>query len=275
MDDGSDARALSVMPHEVSGDAGGIPIVLVPGGLSGWVSWKPHADVLSRRHRVVRVQLLNMAYAEKGLAPAPGYTLRSESDALRETLDGLGVGRIHLVGWSHGGAVSLDFALNHPDRLSTLTLIEPAAYWVGLEQGQFREEVAQFEALFKSFHDPPTDDDLAGFLRMNHLVPPGSDPRQSPRWSVWSSMKTSLLSLHTVTEHKDRVERLAILRGIPILLVRGRESTGFNHGGVELIANRIGANARLLELPDGHASHIVAQDQFIAALEDLISQSDR
>ncbi len=58
------------------------------------------------------------------------------------------------------------------------------------------------------------------------------------------------------------------------MLVRGKDSTGFNHGGADLLAQGIGVkgNVRMLSLPDGHACHIVAQDQFIAALEELISK---
>lgn len=261
------------LPYEVSGDGHDPPIVLVPGGLSGWVSWKPHAEVLSRRHKVVRVQLLNMFFAESGRTPGPEYTLRTESEALKNTLDALGVERLNLVGWSHGGAVALDFALNHTDQLSTLTLIEPAAYWVGLSQGKYREEVEEFAALFKSFSDPPTDEDLIGFLNLNHLVPPGMNPRETPRWPVWSAMKMSLLSLNTVLEHRDSIERLRKLRDVPMLLVKGKESVGFNFDGVDLIAKTSGANARMLVLPDGHASHIVAQDQFIAAFEEFLRGS--
>ena len=48
------------MPYYAQGVDDGWPaIVLVPGGLSGWASWKPHAEILSKRHRVIRVQLLN------------------------------------------------------------------------------------------------------------------------------------------------------------------------------------------------------------------------
>ena len=59
----------ALMPFEKSGPESPFPIVLVPGGLSGWVSWKPHAEVLSKNFRVVRVQLLNMAAAEKNQTP--------------------------------------------------------------------------------------------------------------------------------------------------------------------------------------------------------------
>jgi len=62
----------ALMPFEITGPDRPFPIVLVPGALSGWVSWKPHAEVLSRDYRVVRVQLLNMAAAERNQAPGGG-----------------------------------------------------------------------------------------------------------------------------------------------------------------------------------------------------------
>jgi pimeloyl-ACP methyl ester carboxylesterase len=261
----------ALMPFEVSGPEKGIPIVLVPGGLSGWISWKPHAEVLSKDFRVVRVQLLNMASAEKQQSPGAGYSLRKESEALKNTLDKLGLRKVNLVGWSHGGEVSLDFALNNPDRIVTLTLIEPAAYWVARAYGKFEEEEREFRNLFKEFHDPPTEEDVIYFLRMNGLVPPGVDPRSMPRWPVWNSLKTALLSLHTVVEHTDDEARLQLLRGKPVLLVKGKDSVGGNAGIVDLLSKALGPNSKVITLPDGHASHIVAQDQFIAELKQFIA----
>ncbi len=262
---------MSELPFEISGSNVGTPIVLVPGGLSGWVSWQPHAEVLSRNHRVLRVQLLNMAAAEKQQTPPKDYSLRSESAALKNTLDKLEIDKIHLVGWSHGGEVSLDFALDNPEFTETLTLIEPAAWWVARAHGKFKEEEQRFRRLFESFHSPPTEEDLIGFLNMNGLVPAGVDPRQMPRWTVWNGLKTSLLSLHTVFEHSDNLERLQRIRDKPILLVKGKDSTRDNAGIVDLLANDLGKNSQVLILPDGHASHIVAKEQFISALEKFIA----
>ena len=50
--------------YEVIGQ--GEPIVLVPGGLSGWLSWIPHAERLSKERTVVRVQLRSIELAEAG-----------------------------------------------------------------------------------------------------------------------------------------------------------------------------------------------------------------
>jgi pimeloyl-ACP methyl ester carboxylesterase len=262
--------SILLLPYDTSGPESPVPIVLVPGGLSGWISWKPHADVLSKNYRVVRVQLLNMAAAEKHQAPEEGYSLRSESEALKNTLDKLGIQRVNLVGWSHGGEVSLDFALNYSERIATLTLIEPAAYWVARAYCEFEREEREFRELFGSFHNPPTEEDLISFLRLNGLVPPGVDPKNTPRWPVWNELKTVLLSLHTVFEHSDDLARLQLLHNKPVFLVKGKESTKENQGIVDLLSKAFGQNSRVLILPDGHACHIVAQDQFIKELEQFI-----
>ncbi len=258
---------MAELPYELSGPEGGVPIVLIPGGLSGWISWKPHAEILAKDHRVIRVQLLNMAAAEENRSPELGYSLRSESDALKNTLEKLGFERINLVGWSHGGEVSLDFALNYPENIVSLTLIEPAAYWVARAKGKYQTELRQFSQLFTTFHSPPTEEDLAAFLKMNGLVPPGVDPKQMPRWPVWNRLKAALLSLHTVIEHDDDLARLKRISDKPILLVKGKDSTPENVGIVDLLAAEFAQNARTLVLPDGHACHIVAQDQFISELK--------
>jgi pimeloyl-ACP methyl ester carboxylesterase len=37
---------------------------------------------------------------------------------------------VHLVGWSNGGRMALDFALAHVGRVRSLTMIEPSAPWL-------------------------------------------------------------------------------------------------------------------------------------------------
>jgi len=68
----------------------------------------------------------------------------------------------------------------------------------------------------------------------------------------------------------DDLARLHLLRGKPVLLVKGKDSTGFNFGIADLLSDAIGPSSKTIILPDGHACHIVAQDQFIAELLKLV-----
>jgi hypothetical protein len=63
-----------VLIHEVKGD--GERVVLVPGGLTGWVSWVPHAERLSASYRTIRVQPI---HNELGSISPPSSTSRVSS----------------------------------------------------------------------------------------------------------------------------------------------------------------------------------------------------
>jgi len=61
-----------MLTHEVKGE--GDPVVLVPGGLTGWVSWVPHAERLSARWRTIRVQPIHNELGSAGHPGDPSYT---------------------------------------------------------------------------------------------------------------------------------------------------------------------------------------------------------
>src|SRR5919199_1347045 len=58
--------------------------------------------------------------------PGTGYTLAQRAADLRAFAAALGLDRFHLVGHSLGGAVALQFALDDPTPMRTLTLLDPA-----------------------------------------------------------------------------------------------------------------------------------------------------
>lgn len=161
-------RALT---HEIEGD--GDPVVLVPGGLTGWVSWIPHAERLSARWTTVRVQPIHSELGSAGQLGDPDYTVETERESLRMTLDDLGIETAHFAGWSAGGKALIEFALAYPTRLRTLTLIEPGAYWILEQLGDADLDVQRTNAfLHELFGKDVTEDDLAAFLEVfeKHLA---------------------------------------------------------------------------------------------------------
>lgn len=114
-----------VLEHDQAG-SGEPPIVLLPGGLTGWEGWLPLVPALFANRRVVRVQpIANERMV--GRIGNKAYDTDLERESLALTLDSIGIEEMHLVGWSNGGRMALDFALAFPKRIRTLTAIEPAA----------------------------------------------------------------------------------------------------------------------------------------------------
>jgi pimeloyl-ACP methyl ester carboxylesterase len=113
----------------------GPPLVMLGGGIRGAAEFAPHAATLARNSRVIRIQTQNIASVEAGVPLPPKYSVKAESRALYESLDRLGIlTTVDLVGHSFGALVALDFALDHPDRIRSLTLAEPPAF------GQFQSQ---------------------------------------------------------------------------------------------------------------------------------------
>jgi pimeloyl-ACP methyl ester carboxylesterase len=66
----------------------------------------------------------------------------------RELLRHLGVGRAHVVGHSYGGAVALQLALDAPDIVHSLALLEPALA-VGESAQGYRDAIARGEQRYR------------------------------------------------------------------------------------------------------------------------------
>lgn len=260
----------TVLLHEVKGQ--GEPVVLVPGGLSGWLSWIPHAERLSKERMVVRVQLRSIELAEAGEPFPEDYGVLTEREALHATVNELGLDTFDLAGWSHGGLVSLAFALEYPDRVRTLTLIEPEAPWILRETGHAGGTLAGNEAYDRSFTGREiTVDDLKDFLVRAGLGEPGDDFESLPQWPVWVRNRQVLSIFGTIHDYTDSLDRLRAL-DIPVLAVKGTDTTEQDAAAVDDLAAMV-PRGRLLELAGGHASHIENIDRFLEELETHIAVS--
>lgn len=79
------------------------------------------APVLAAHFHVVLYDLKSHGMSER--SPG-GYDLDTMSDDLLALIDGLGLGRVHLVGYSFGALISLKTAMRFPERINGLAMIE-------------------------------------------------------------------------------------------------------------------------------------------------------
>ena len=163
------------------------------------------AEALSPTVRVITKDL--ECFAE---APPDTYTLESEMDGLIRTTEAAGIDRFHLLGYSVGGSLALVFALAHPDRITSLTLIEPA--WIGnaIEsetEAKFLSDLdhvmevpppARGPALFAAV-EPPFD----GAGPVASLSPPAWLSDRAARFEfIWSALRNTSLNLAALRNFK-------------------------------------------------------------------------
>jgi pimeloyl-ACP methyl ester carboxylesterase len=100
----------------------GEPVLLISGLGAGRDAWALQAPALAARFRVITYD--NRDTGETG--PTPGtrfYRMPQLAGDAAELLDTLGIERAHIVGAGMGGAIAQELAINHPERVSSVTII--------------------------------------------------------------------------------------------------------------------------------------------------------
>jgi pimeloyl-ACP methyl ester carboxylesterase len=119
-------RRLNGTDLDVLDEGAGIAVVFSHGGASDLRYWEPQRVPFATRHRFV-------AYSQRGRgrsAAVPDGTDSAETNALDlvALIRSVGPERVHLLGFS--SVVALRAALQAPELLRTLTVIEPNAPWL-------------------------------------------------------------------------------------------------------------------------------------------------
>jgi 2-hydroxy-6-oxonona-2,4-dienedioate hydrolase len=104
-------------------DAGeGPALVLIHGsgpGATGWTNFSPNIAALAQDFRVIALDLPGWGKSDP-LDPAQKPFITAGVEAVVQLLDALGIDRTAVMGNSLGGAIALEFAARHGDRLTHL-----------------------------------------------------------------------------------------------------------------------------------------------------------
>ncbi|WP_419703705.1 alpha/beta fold hydrolase [Promicromonospora sp. NFX87] len=113
-------RAYAWIPE---GQPDGVPVVLLPGRSSAAPMWGDNLPHYIEHRTVYAFDVIGDTGMSQQTVP-----MRDVGDAARwvdEAMAGLGLDRVHLVGHSQGGGLAAAVAVRYPDRLASLTLLEP------------------------------------------------------------------------------------------------------------------------------------------------------
>lgn len=121
----------SSLAHDVLG--AGHPFVLLHADSLDRRFWDFQLDAFSSRFRVVRYDLRN-----HGRSPRFSGLYDGDRD-LAGLLDTLSIAAAHLLGTGSGANIALEFALNHPHRVTALVLVGSAFTWNFPSPGEWSE----------------------------------------------------------------------------------------------------------------------------------------
>ena len=115
----------------------GPPVVLVHGCCADRRAWVPHAGPIARDYRVVTFDQRYWgpaAWADRG----EKFSGETQIEDLAAFVRGLGLGPVHLVGWSLSGTAVLGVAVRHPELVKSLFLYEPSVAGVVTEAADLK-----------------------------------------------------------------------------------------------------------------------------------------
>jgi 2-succinyl-6-hydroxy-2,4-cyclohexadiene-1-carboxylate synthase len=257
---------------------GGRPFVLVHGFTGSRKDFAPSLPDLADLGRTLAPALRGHADGYHAHDPA-AYTLEAAAADLVAWLDALGLDRVDLLGHSMGGFVAERIALEHPERVASLVLMDTAGramrwmdadlFEVGGRIAVERGVAALHEILRERAADDPTRT--------------AADRRREAQWGperFWAWRRERFVGMdphavapfgRAIAEHPDWLERLGAIR-CPTLVLVGEEDGPFLECAEELVRAIPGAEHAVI--PEaGHQPQVENPGPWTRALRDHLERA--
>jgi pimeloyl-ACP methyl ester carboxylesterase len=249
------ARLIAANGVELCAEAFGDPadpaILLIHGTGSTMLSWDERlcARLAAAGRFVVRYDWRDAGRSTTYEAGHPPYTLRDlVADAIA-LLDAFGIERAHLVGMSGGAAIAQLAALDHPERVASLTLASASPVLAGGEAGDLPPPTV-------AYAEPPRDDWVEYLVAAERPYSPHFDEAAARALAARvveraRDIEASVTNPYLVEAGPSWRARLGAIAA-PTLVTHGREDPMFPFAHAEALAREI-PGAQLLALDDtGH-----------------------
>lgn len=218
--------------------------------------WQPQFEYFSKTHQVITYDL--RGFGQSSLPTQP----YSHHNDLFQLLSFLGIKNAHLIGLSLGGEVAIDFTLNHPDFVTTLTLVDSSL-------GGFKS------TLDRNLHIEEVGVEGAKVNWMNHAVFAASMMHENTKKLV-SEIVNSYSGWHWL--NPDPRERLSNPTAMELiseiqkktLIMVGENDVQYFHDIGEYLHQNIQNSQKVLLPHSGHMSNLDNSEEFNTVLEKFL-----
>ena len=264
----ADALTLEVngYPYAYRESGSGDPIVLIHGSIGDYRVWTTQLSALSKRNRVIAPSLRHY-YPEPWSGEGGTFSIEQHGADVAAFIKALNLGRVHLLGWSRGGAVVNEVAKRAPEVIRTLILEDGTIDISGVDSPAMQAAQVEFTARFDRLKAAIRSGDLEGGARAFYDVAggPGTWDRlpQSRRQSALDNLRTALAEGGRPATTLEQVAAYVF----PILALRGERSP--ERYELTYAAMRTAKEiAPTVVIPKaGHAMHLDNPVAFNAAIE--------
>lgn len=242
------------------------PVILLPGiVLPAELAYGALIDALGSEAEAVAKDLEIYAAPE----PPEDYSLELEVAGVLREADARAWERLHLVGYSAGGAAALAFAARQPDRLGSLALLEPA--WAGRWDVSPAEKALRLE--YDRLEGLPVEELMPAFMRLN--LRPGVPlaeplPGEPP---PWMARRPAGIRAISAAFRRDDIDREALRRfDRPVYFALGGLSNPDQYGEIARRLDGVFPDFELEVFEDRHhfdPPHRIEPERLASSLKEL------
>lgn len=198
-------------------DSGSGPaVVFLHGFCESKELWPDFVKPLTSQFRIICLDLPG-----HGESAAPDdYSMESQAEQVYETLQGLNVGKMLLVGHSMGGYVSLAFAEKHPEMLRGLCLFHSTALPDSPEKKENRLKTMEF--VQKHGMEKFMDSFVAPLFAPSNREVCQQEIQKMQNIGKSTSLETVIGCLEAMRNRADRTEELR-KAAFPVFFIAGKE----------------------------------------------------
>jgi pimeloyl-ACP methyl ester carboxylesterase len=246
-------------------------VLLYHGYARNMLFWRPWVPLLAADYRVLWFDARGCGETTKPPAGSRMSFPQLAADAIG-LMDKLDIGRVHFVGESSGGIVGMMAALNHADRLSTLTLCDtPFKRSANIQNTYTLGEATRAAAFAKH--------GVGGWCRqtLSYRI---DTAKASPALQEWYIAQMDRTPAHcanamdAAVAEGDLWPRLPEIR-TPTLILSGAKSPIVQASEVQAMQERLPA-AKLVAFEGyGHGVNMTAPERCVAELRGFISETRR